>query len=161
MQQHRNIDKKIAKITIIAVILVLCLTLITPAISKKPQHVIEKQVSSQGTIRRSEGIEIYSDEKGTNRINSLDWGTLNPKTTKTITIFVQNTGKDPITLNYYASNWNPTEIEKYLTLNWDYKEQIIQFKEKIQITFSLIVSENIQINTNFNFDIDITKTQYI
>jgi hypothetical protein len=159
--QQNNIDKKIAKITILTVILVLCLTLITPAISKKPQKIIEKQVSNQGSIRRSEGIEIYSDKKGTNRINSIDWGTLNPGTTKTITIFVQNTGKDPITLSYYASNWNPTEIEKYLILNWDYNEQIIEFKEKIQITFSLTVSENIQTNTNFNFDIDIVKTQQI
>lgn len=158
--QQKNLDKKIVKIIITIVILVFCLTLITPAISKRPQFIVKNQkLSNQGSINRSGSIEIYWDNKATKRINSIDWGILNPDTTKTITIFIQNKEKEQITLSYYTSNWRPIEIAPYLTLNWDYDGQTIQFKDILQITFSLTVSENIQTNSDFNFDITILSTQ--
>jgi hypothetical protein len=70
-------------------------------------------------------------------------------------MFIKNKGKRPITLSYFLSNWQTTELETYLDLTWDYNGQIINFKEMIPITFTLYASEDAQTIENFNFDITI------
>ena len=157
MQDPRTLDKKIITVTILLIIWVLALSLVNPVISKKPE-ITGKKVTSNGAINSRTDIEIYWDNNGTKRVSSIVWGSLEPGMNKTITLFIRNNDKNQITLSFYTSNWMPPDIANYLNLNWDYAEQAIQFKEIVQVVFTLSVSNNIKTAGTFSFDITIIGT---
>lgn len=158
MREPRSLDKKIIVVTISLIIWVFALSLVNPAISKKPDKTV-KEFPDDVVINGDTSIEIYWDNKCTKRVSSIDWGSLEPGTNKTVTLFIKNKGKNQVTLSYYTSNWNPSEIANYLNLTWDYTGQSIEFKEIIQIVFTLYVSENAEEIGTFSFDITIIGTQ--
>ena len=149
-----NHDKKIVLTLILLLISVLAISLVNPAISKKSNN-NGRKLSSNGAIKEITGIETYWDSKGTNKVTSIEWGSLEPGTEKTVTIFVRNLEKNQIILNYHTSNWMPSEITDYLTLKWDYNGQAIKFREIVQVIFTLVVSENLEASGTFDFDITI------
>ena len=152
MQESRSLDKKIIVVTILLIIWVLALSLISPVISKKPDTTGNK-FSSDGIIKGGTDIEIYWDKKGTNRVSSIVWGQLEPGTDKNVTLFIMNKDKNQTTLSYHTSNWQPSEIANYLSLTWDYTGQSIDFRETLQVVFTLSVSEDVKTTGNFSFDI--------
>ena len=152
MQEPRSLDKKIIAVTILLIIWVLALSLISPVISKKPDTTGNK-FSSDGIIKGGTDIEIYWDKKGTNRVSSIVWGQLEPGTDKNVTLFIMNKDKNQTTLSYHTSNWQPSEIANYLSLTWDYAGQSIDFRETLQVVFTLSVSEDVKTTGNFSFDI--------
>jgi hypothetical protein len=156
MQELGNYDKKIITATIALIILVFALSFITPVISKKPDKVTKP--SNAEAIDGGAGIEIFWDSKCTNRVSSIDWGSLEPGTDKTVTLFIKNKGKNQVTLSYHVSNWKTNEIANYLNIIWDYNGQRIGFKEVFQVRFTLYASENAATTENFSFDITIVGT---
>ena len=154
MLEQRSLDKKIIAVTISLIIWVLALSLINPVISKKPDTAVNK-FSNNGVIKGGTEIEIYWDKKGTNRVSSIAWGSLEPGTEKTVTLFIMNKAKTQIILSYYTSNWKPSGITNYLNLTWDYSGQSINFRETLQIAFTLSISENVKTEGTFSFDITI------
>jgi hypothetical protein len=154
VQEPNNLDKKILAITATLLICVFALSLVTPALSKKPDKTVNEFSNDKDA-----GIETYWNSKCTERVSSIDWGSLEPGTNKTLTLFIKNKGKNPVTLSYYSSNWNPPEITNYLSLTWDYTGHTIEFKETVQVTFTLHISENVEPTENFSFDITIICTQ--
>ena len=154
MQEQNNLDKKILAVTATLLRCVFALSLVTPALSKKPDRTVNEFSNDKDV-----GIETYWDSRCTERVSSIEWGSLEPGTDKTVTLFIKNKGKTPVTLSYYSSNWNPSEIMNYLSLMWDYTGQSIEFKEIVQVTFTLHISENVEPTENFSFDITITCTQ--
>jgi hypothetical protein len=155
VQEPNNLDKKILAVTATLLICVFALSLVTPALSKKPDKTVNEFSNA-----RDVGIEIYWNSKCTERVSSIEWGSLEPGTDKTVTLFIKNKGKTPVTLSHYSSNWNPSEIVNYLSLTWDYTGHSIEFKETVQVTFTLHISENVEPTENFSFDITIICTQY-
>ena len=158
MWEPRSLDKKILTVTVSLIICVFALSLVTPAISKKPDNTV-KEFPNDGAINGDISIEIYWDKRCTKRVSSIDWGSLEPGTNKTVTLFIKNKGKNQVTLSYYTSNWKPSEIANYLNLTWDYTGQSIEFKEIVQVVFALYVSENAETIEIFSFDITIIDTQ--
>ena len=154
MREPRSLDKKILVATILLIILVLAVSLVNPAISKKSDN-NGNNFPNNGVIKEVTGIEIYWDNKGTKRVSSIDWGSLEQGTNKTVTLFIKNKGKNPITLSHYTSNWQPSEIANYLNLAWDYTGQGIEFREIVQVVFTIYVSENVEARGTFDFDITI------
>lgn len=153
MQLTTSHEKKIIILTTSLIIWVFAISLITPTFSKKP----DTKINNSNNMNNSSnaGIEIYWDKQGTNRVTSLEWGSLEPGTEKTITLFIKNKGKNSITLSYFISNWQTPEIVNYLNLTWDYIGQPIQFKELFQLKFTLYIAENAKTTENFSFDITI------
>ena len=156
MRELRGLDKKII-VTASLIIWMFALSLVNPAISKKPDKV--KDFSSNEANNEDINIEVYWDNKGTRRVPSIDWGPLEPGTNKTITLFIRNKGRNQVTLAYYTSNWKPPEIVNYLTLTWNYTGQSIDFREIVPVVFTLHVSENAEAIDSFSFDIPIIGTQ--
>ena len=154
MRELRGLDKKII-VTVSLIIWVFALSLVNPAISKKP----DKDFSSNEVNNEDINIEVYWDNKCTKRVSSIDWGPLEPGTNKTVTLFIKNKGRNQVTLVYYTSNWKPPEIVNYLTLTWNYTGQSIEFKEIVPVVFTLYVSENAEAIESFSFDIPIIGTQ--
>lgn len=153
MLESRTHNKKVIEITIVLIVCITALSLISPALSKKPSWVVEKVANDE--VTESSGIEIYWDAKGTNPVYSIEWGSLEPGTDKEVTLYVKNKGKTPVTLSYFVSNWDSPELDNYLHLTWDYTEQVISFKEVLQVVFTLHASEKAEVVENFSFDITI------
>jgi hypothetical protein len=157
--REQNLDKKIIIVTATLLICISALSLVTPAISKKPDRTAKSLPDTSAADDGPAGVETYWDSKCTQRVSSLDWGSLEPGTTKTVILFFKNKGKTPVTLSYYVSDLQPSETANYLTLNWDYAGQTIKFKEILQVLFTLQVSEDAETIETFSFDIDIISTQ--
>lgn len=105
------------------------------------------------------GIEAYWDVTATKLCESIDWGSLRPGEAKTVTIYVKNTGDDPITGSFTLMNWDPPEAADFISLEWDFGNVPLR-PQRIRTThFTLTVSPSIQNITNFYFVIQVTGTQ--
>ncbi len=114
-----------------------------------------KTVYSSGQIKTI-GIGIYWDENATNRVSSFDWGIVEPDSKKNIIVYIHNEGNSPITLSMNISNWNPSKAMSYMTLNWNYTGQQIDYSKSIRVELSLLVNKSIKEITNFSFDLTLT-----
>ena len=140
----------------VALIMLVCLsgTLVFLASSAFSTSTI---ISTTGAVRAI-GVGVYRDAGMTNRATTIDWGTLDPSTKKTVTLYIQNIGSAAITLTQSTSNWNPSSASAYITLTWDYNGQAINAAASLRVTLTLTISSNIIGVDNFNFDIVITGT---
>jgi hypothetical protein len=91
-------------------------------------------------------------------MSSINFGQLIVGATKTITIYVHNEGSQGVTLSKSITNWNPTTLSNYLTLNWNYTNQIVSPSTTLAVTLSLIVASNTPAMSSFSFDTTIIAT---
>jgi hypothetical protein len=115
------------------------------------------KLSSGGSIQitASEGLGVYSNYQCTDEMTVIDWGSLEPGATQTIIIYVKNEGDSPATLSLETSNWIPSSSSEYLTLNWNYYNQVINSDSSTQVALTLSVDPSITGIENFSFDISI------
>jgi hypothetical protein len=104
-------------------------------------------------------LGVYQDSGCTVALPSVSWGTLDPGTTATATIYLKNQGNVPVTLSISAGNWNPASASSYLTLTWNRSGYVLVVGASVQAVLSLAVSSSISGVTTFSFDITITATQ--
>jgi len=115
-------------------------------------------ISSTGVIA-SANIRFYRESGCVNNLTSINWGTLYPGASRTVTVYVKNLGTVPLSLDFYLADWNPSTASTYLTLSWDYSGMELQPNQVLSITFTLEVSQSIQGITNFDFNIYVTATE--
>ena len=113
-----------------------------------------RTLSNAGEIKTI-GVGIYSDSGYNNILSSINWGTLEPGSDKTITCYILNCGNSPSILTLQTSNWNPPGAATYISLAWNYNGQVLNIDEGIEVTFTLSISPTIEEITSFNFDITI------
>ena len=113
-----------------------------------------KTVPSAGEVRAI-GVGIYWDSSCLNDVSSIDWGTLEPGSTKSVTCYIQNEGNTPSTLSLQTSNWNPSGAATYMNLTWDYNGQALSADEIVKVTLTLSIAETIEGITSYSFDITI------
>jgi len=125
-----------------------------------PAAQTSQTLSNTGSIQiqTSIGISVYSDSQYNTLLTSISWGTLEPGANQSITCYIKNEGNVPTTISLQTSNWTPITAPNYLDLNWNYNNQPISPDNGIQVTLTLVVSENIKGITNFSFDITILGT---
>jgi len=117
-----------------------------------------RTVSNAGTVVAI-GVGVYWDNECTNALSSIDWGMLEPGSSKNVTGYIRNEGNSVSTLFMYTSNWNPSNASDYMTLSWDYGGQSINPDEVVQVTFTLSVDASIDGITVFSFDITIVGSE--
>jgi len=122
-----------------------------------PAAQTSKTLSSTGTIQTI-GVGVYTDFQCNTPLSSIPWGTLEPGESQSVVCYIKNEGTSPSTLSMYASNWNPSSAENYLTLSWNYAGGYINPDDSVQVTFTLSVDESIEGVTSFGFDITIVGT---
>ena len=98
-------------------------------------------IGNRGRIE-VEGVGVYSDLNCTTPVTYLDWGNLEPASTKNQTIFVRNEGNRPTSLFLATTDWNPANLSQYMHLTWNYKSQTIYTYETIQVTLTLTTSSS-------------------
>ena len=159
MRSKRGNETKVVTATLLLVIWVLALSAVSPVLSPKPSVPNKKGISNYGSVRGAFGIEIYWTQQVNEKVSSIDWGTLEPGSNKSVTIYIRNEGKKSTSLNFYTSEWNPPEAADYLNLNWDYEGQLISAGEIVQVTFTLSISPSVKGIGMFSFDITITGSR--
>jgi len=105
------------------------------------------------------GVKAYLDSGGSQEVSSINWGTLEPGSTKNFTLYIKNEGNVNITLSLSTENWSPSSASNYMSLSWSYNGAVIKPGQIVQVTLSLQVSSSISGVTNFSFDIVITATE--
>lgn len=104
------------------------------------------------------GAEIYWDQGCTSRTLSFDWGSIEPGSSKTFTVYIENEGDSAACLSMATSNWAPSAALSYMTLNWNYSGQILSIGQVIPLELILAVSPSVTGITDFSFDITIVTT---
>jgi len=107
------------------------------------------------------GVGAYWDITATKICDTIDWGALSPGESKTITVYLKNTGKAPITGSFNLTGWDPPEAANYLSLQWDFGEHPLSPSRIRKVSFTLTVSPDIHDITDFRFTIVVTGTQYV
>ena len=118
------------------------------------------KVQSSGTISVTAlTLCVYGESACSTLKTSVDWGTLQPGTTITKTVYLKNTGTVPAKLSCTFTNWWPTTTSNYITLTWDRENTSILASQILPATFTLTVSPNITGITTYSVDININATQ--
>jgi hypothetical protein len=116
-----------------------------------------KSFSSAGSIK-GVGVGIYSDINCTKMISSINWGILDPGSSKTYTMYVRNEGNTPIVLLKTMNNWTPSNAANYVKLTWDYANQTLGSTMVLQIALKLAISSEVSGITSFAFGTTITAS---
>ncbi len=153
MTAHGN-ETKVAIATLILVSYVLALSASTQVMSLVQTNA---KLSNQGSIKAI-GVEVYWDSALTNKVTSIDWGTIDPGAKVNKTVYIKNVGNAASTLSMSTSNWNPSNAATYMTLTWDYSGQTVNIGQSVQVKFTLTTSSSITGITSFSFDLTITST---
>ena len=104
-------------------------------------------------------IEIYSDQTCTVKLSSIDWGSLTPGQSKSVTCYLKSTSTVNSTLSMSTGSWNPTSASSYISLSWNREGYKIKPAEVVSTTLTLTVSQSITGISSFSFTITITATE--
>jgi hypothetical protein len=102
---------------------------------------------------------LYWDQSCTNQTNTINWGNMEPNTTRSFTIYIKNIGTTPVLLSMTTTNWNPTTAQNYVTLTWNCENSVLNRASCKTATFTLAVSSEATGLTKFSFDTTITAVQ--
>ncbi len=110
-------------------------------------------------------IEIYADPFGTQALDNVEWGAVEPGTNVTVTGYVRNVGGDGFTANITTTNWlfddSPPSGNQldYFAVIWNFGDTTVTPGRQREVEFNLWVSENVIGITSFSFDIVITAIE--
>jgi len=150
-----RVDKKIiVRSALIALSVVLIVSVSGIALSLMQVPVT---IPSAGAVK-GVGVAIYWDSGCTNPVSSISWGTIDPGSSKNQTVYVKNTGNAAATLTKTVRNWSPTSAVSYLSVTWNYANQVIGVNKYLQVNLTLSAVSNATAITSFNFDLVITAS---
>lgn len=112
------------------------------------------KIQSKGQIK-TVNLKVFKDAQCTIPLTEINWGQLTPASTTTYTAYILNSGNIEGILNMTTENWNPSNANNYITLNWDAEGKTITPNQIMAITFTLTISPYIQNITDFSFEIKI------
>jgi len=117
-----------------------------------------KTINNQGNVN-SIGVGVYWENACINEVSAIDWGYIEPSASQNVTIYIQNEGTIPMTLNMTTDNWNPSSASTYITLSWNSEGSQVNANSVLEAVLTLSVASNISEIDSFSFDITITGTE--
>jgi hypothetical protein len=158
----RSSKKTIPLILIVVVATIATSTIISILLSRTTRL----YVPSLGTIKTI-GVDIYWDEALTNKTESVNWSTIYVGSSQNVTFYLRSISNAEATLHLNATDWNPSDISKYMTLSWNYNGSTLQPGQVIQVTLTLsasssyafiyyLITQNVK---RFSFDITIAASE--
>jgi hypothetical protein len=144
---------------VLEVALLLALCILTIGVFGTAMSVLQanRTFSNAGSVK-GVGVGIYGDSACTNQISSISWGVLDPGSSRTFGVYVRNEGNAPVVLTKTVQNWNPANLQSYVTLNWNYSNQTLSPNQVLPLSVTLVVSSTVTGITSFSFDVTITAT---
>lgn len=116
-----------------------------------------RTLPSTGTIMAI-NVEVYWDGAGTQNVTSIDWGIPAPGDVVNKTVYVKNTGNNPMNVSMSISSWAPAGASTYLSVTWDQEGAVVAAGGTVKAIISLGVSSGITGITDFSFNIVIEGT---
>ena len=95
MQRIGVNETKVVIATILLVIYAAALSVASPVMSHVQRS---KTVSNIGSITAI-GVGIYWNQETTEQVSSIDWGTLEPSSNKSVTVYIKNEGDSAVSLS--------------------------------------------------------------
>jgi len=94
------------------------------------------------------GVGVYWDSNCDNPVDSLSWGKivvdpLKPDVAKNVTVCVRNEGTNPVVIRLKVSGWSPPDVERYISLSWDYDGHVLEVGDSAIVTLFLWVDSGI------------------
>ena len=146
--------KFILKVSLMVILCALATTVFGTALALRQNS---KTIPNSAAVK-GVGVGIYWNSACTNQTSSINWGTLESGTNKTVKVYVRNEGNTVVTLSRTTQNWNPTTTSNYATINWDYSGQTLNKNQVLPVNLTITISSAVSGITNFTFDITITAT---
>ena len=146
--------KVVFKVALTSVLCALIFGILGTAFSS-PQF--NRTIPNDGSVKGI-GVGIYWDSACTNQTVSIDWGMLDPGSNKTVAIYIRNEGNAAANLSNTVQNWNPSNAQNYLTLNWNYANQALSVNQVLQVSLTIIISPTAPGMNSLSFDLTITAT---
>ncbi len=146
--------KNLAFVTLVAVAVVVAL--VTALVSGA--RVSTKAIPSTGVVA-SANLGVYADSACTQPLTSISWGTVSPGDSITKTLYVKNTGTQPVTLTMSKTNWNPATADGPLGISWDRENSVLSANSVSTATLSMTVSPAVSGVSTFSVDIVISGTR--
>jgi len=142
------------KISLFALTLLTAAVLVGVSTSALVSHLTIPSIGRIKTV----GVGVYWNSTCTNVVSTIDWETVEPGSSKNVTVYIRNEGNSVSTLSLNTSNWNPSSASNYISLSWDYRGQKLSPNQVMQVTLTLSISSSIKDISNFSFDITISAT---
>jgi hypothetical protein len=101
-------------------------------------------------------LGVYADGSCSEKLTSMDWGSLSPGDIIYKAIYVKNMGNSPVNIHMTSDSWNPTEASNSVTLAWDKENAVLNPGEVLKATLTLSVAATISGINDFTFNIIIT-----
>jgi hypothetical protein len=140
------------KASLIALIIVAILVIV-PFIETNQ---VQASAGSSNVRTSSIAIKIYSDSACKKSVTSLNWGSLNVGSSKSIILYIRNEGKTNARLAMTSTNWSPANAPNYMKITWNYYNKILNPWSSVKLTLLLATAQNTPSMTNFSCDIIIT-----
>jgi len=140
---------KAIKISLPAVFVLCMLFLVAGGVAQLTNW---RVISSTGNVM-SVGVGIYWDDQCVGGVSSINWGVIEPGSSKNVTIYVRNEGNAAVTLSLNTTNWSPAKAPDYMAVSWDYGGQTINPNEVTRVTLTFSVVPNVEGITNYSFDV--------
>ncbi len=112
-------------------------------------------VLNVSAVETQQDIGVYWDQKCTRIVSSINWGTLTPGQTKTVTFYVRNEGNSTVRLVLSTANYNPSSASSYIILSTSANNSKLDANQTILATTNLKISSKIKGITGFSFDLTI------
>jgi hypothetical protein len=146
MKQSKN-TKNIARILLIVITFAFCF-IVNPL--KQPNQAVTAEVITTS-------LGVYWDINCTQQVQSINWGSFSPGSSKNIIVYVRNEGQEDTHLYLDTSDWQPTAARKFFSLIWNYAGKSLVPNMVIPIRLELSLSSRIEGITSFSFNIIVSS----
>jgi len=99
------------------------------------------------------GVGVYKDANFTLLVTEIDWGVVEAGETKDFSVYIKNESNVPLSLAMRTESWEPANASSFVSLAWDYSEELIPVDSSVPMTFTLSVDSAISGITSFSFTI--------
>jgi len=98
-------------------------------------------------------LHVWKDPAKSAALTEIDWGELEPGSSKNVTAYVEDAGTVPCVLSLATENWSSEQAATYIALVWDAEGAELQPGEMRQVVFTLCVAREISGVSAFSFDV--------
>jgi len=116
------------------------------------------EISVAESVGFGESIDVYWDVECMSRVESIDWGTLLPGESKSVTVYVRNEGENGTVLVLNVYDWYPTVASSYLTVEWNYTEVTVEPGQIVTVVLILTVDSLVGGITDFSVTIEVNSS---
>lgn len=161
-KKHRSFlsSFNLSKKTILLIIIALTSVISTSVISAILSDFQNLTVPSIGAIKVV-GVELYWNSSLENKIETINWGVIQPGSSVNVTVYIKNVSNIKTTLDFVIAKCNPSGISDFIDLSWDYDGALLSSGELVQVNLLMTFSSDVSFipyiisNDVTDFDLEI------